>query len=112
MAYLQLSPLPVAESGTGLQTFTAYAVLCGGTTSTAALQQVSGLGTSGQVLTSNGSGILPSWQNAPTDATDVVFQTLSSDPGSGNDGDVWFNTTANAYKGFANGAAVTFDYTT
>ena len=43
---------------------TAYAVLTGGITGTGALQQVSGIGTSGQVLTSNGSGALPTWQAA------------------------------------------------
>lgn len=54
--------LPVANGGTGNSSLTAYAVLAGGTTSTGALQQVSGLGTSGFVLTSNGPGALPTWQ--------------------------------------------------
>jgi len=35
----------------------------GGTTSTGALQNVSGVGTAGQVLTSNGASALPTWQN-------------------------------------------------
>lgn len=56
--------LPVAGGGTGAATFTAYSVICAGTTATGAFQNVSGLGTSGQVLTSNGAGALPSWQNA------------------------------------------------
>lgn len=55
---------PVVNGGTGLATTTAYAVLTGGTTSTGAFQQVSGLGTSGNVLTSNGTGALPTWQSA------------------------------------------------
>lgn len=54
--------LPVANGGTGDSTLTAYAILAGGTTSTGVLQQVSGLGSSGDVLTSNGSGALPTWQ--------------------------------------------------
>ncbi len=54
--------LPVANGGTGDATFTPYAVVTGGTTGTGALQNVSGLGTSGQVLTSNGAGALPTWQ--------------------------------------------------
>lgn len=54
--------LPVANGGTGDSTFTAYSVICGGTTSTGALQSVVGLGTSGQQLTSNGPGLLPTWQ--------------------------------------------------
>ncbi len=51
----------VAGGGTGETSFTAYSVLCGGTTSTGALQNVSGVGTLGQVLTSNGASALPSW---------------------------------------------------
>jgi hypothetical protein len=52
----------VAGGGTGDTSFTAYSVICGGTTSTAPLQNVSGVGTTGQVLTSNGAGVLPTWQ--------------------------------------------------
>src|SRR3954465_14557691 len=58
------NPITVAQGGTGDASFTAYAVLCGGTTSTAALQNVSGVGTSGQVLTSNGAGDLQTWKAA------------------------------------------------
>lgn len=56
--------LDVANGGTGDTSFTAYTVVCGGTTSTGALQHVSGVGTSGQVLTSNGPAALPTWQTA------------------------------------------------
>lgn len=56
--------LPVANGGTGATTQTAYAVLCGGTTSTGAYQSIAGVGTSGQVLTSNGAGALPTFQAA------------------------------------------------
>ena len=52
----------VPGGGTGLTSLTAYAVMTGGTTSTGNMQQVSGVGTAGQVLTSNGAGMLPSWQ--------------------------------------------------
>src|SRR5579863_6385780 len=44
----------VAGGGTGVASTTAYAVLCGGTTSTAALQSIASVGTTGQVLVSNG----------------------------------------------------------
>lgn len=54
----------VAGGGTGTTSFTAYSVITGGTTSTGALQNVSGVGTSGQVLTSNGAGTLPTWQTS------------------------------------------------
>lgn len=52
----------VAGGGTGATSFTAYSVICGGTTSTDPLQNVSGVGTAGQVLTSNGAAALPTWQ--------------------------------------------------
>jgi len=52
----------VAQGGTGLSTTTAYGLIAAGTTSTGNFQQVSGTGTSGQVLTSNGAGALPTWQ--------------------------------------------------
>lgn len=55
----------VPQGGTGLSSLTAYAVLAGGTTATGNVQQVSGVGTAGQVLTSNGAGALPTWQAAP-----------------------------------------------
>jgi len=54
--------LSVPRGGSGLASATAYAVLCGGTTSTGAFQSVASVGTSGQVLTSNGAGALPTFQ--------------------------------------------------
>ena len=57
-------PIPVASGGTGDTSLTAYSVLTGGTTSTGAVQSVSGLGTSGQILTSNGAAALPTWQDS------------------------------------------------
>jgi hypothetical protein len=57
------SPLVTASGGTGLNTTTAYGLIAAGTTSTGNFQQVSGTGNSGQILTSNGAGALPSWQN-------------------------------------------------
>ncbi len=54
-------PLPVSRGGTGNVAFTPYAVITGGTTPTGALQDVSPIGTLGQVLTSGGPGVLPSW---------------------------------------------------
>ena len=56
------SPLTVAQGGTGNTTFTPYAVITAGTTATGAFQNVSGLGSVGEVLTSNGAGQLPTWQ--------------------------------------------------
>lgn len=58
-------PITVANGGTGLTTLTPYALLAGGTTPTGVIQQVTALGSSGQVLTSNGVGALPTFQAAP-----------------------------------------------
>lgn len=57
-------PIEVAKGGTGRATHTAYAVVCGGTTTTAAQQSIAGVGTSGQILTSNGAAALPTFQAA------------------------------------------------
>lgn len=69
--------LVVANGGTGRASSTAYAVICGGTTSTAAQQSIAGVGTSGQVLTSNGAGALPTFQTASGGVT-----TINGDSGS------------------------------
>lgn len=58
------SPVTVPNGGTGDTSFTPYAVICGGTTSTNPLQSVASVGTVGQVLTSNGAGALPTFQAA------------------------------------------------
>jgi hypothetical protein len=72
--YVLPIPLTVPNGGTGDVTFTAYSVICAGTSATGAFQNVSGLGTSGQALTSNGPGALPSWE----DVTDVTPSALTS----------------------------------
>lgn len=70
--------LGVTGGGTGLATLTAYALMAGGTTATGAMQQVSGVGTSGQVLTSNGAGALPTWQNASGGGANTALSNLAS----------------------------------
>ena len=75
----QSSGITVPYGGTGLTSTTAYAVLCGGTTSTAALQPVASVGTSGYVLTSNGASALPTFQAASSGGiTSVVRQVFTS----------------------------------
>ena len=54
----------VVNGGTGRAAHTAYSVICGGTTTTAAQQSVVSVGNSGQVLTSNGAGNLPTFQSS------------------------------------------------
>lgn len=57
--------VPVADGGTGRSSHTAYAVICGGTTGTGAQQSIASVGTSAQVLTSNGASALPTFQDLP-----------------------------------------------
>jgi len=73
--------LSVSKGGTGNTTFTAYSVICAGTTATGAFQNVSGVGTSGQVLTSAGAAALPTWEDATSGVfpwTDVTGTTQSA----------------------------------
>ena len=56
MAYSGPIAFPVREGGTGDTSFTTYAPVCGGTTTTGALQSAgTGISNSGYVFTSNGS---------------------------------------------------------
>lgn len=74
----QGTAVTVPFGGTGDTSFTAYSVICGGTTSTGVLQNVSGVGTSGQVLTSNGAAALPTWQT--TSGTGTVTSVALTVP--------------------------------
>jgi len=56
--------LAVGSGGTGLTTTTAYSVVFTGTTSTGAFQASAGPGTAGYILTSNGAGALPTFQQS------------------------------------------------
>ena len=76
------NPVTVAQGGTGDASVTAYAVLCGGTTSTGAVQSVSGVGTSGQVLTSNGASALPTWQAGASPAWNFIRTATASSSAS------------------------------
>jgi len=70
----------VAGGGTGATSFTAYAPICGGTTTTGALQSAStGQSTSGFVLTSTGASSLPTFQAASSGSafTTIVVQTFT-----------------------------------
>jgi len=79
-----ITDLVVADGGTGLSSATAFAVLCGGTTSTAAFQSIASVGTSGQILTSNGAAALPTFQTLSAAADDViVYAGMLFDGGGG-----------------------------
>jgi len=76
------NPVQVAKGGTGVASTTAYAVLCGGTTSTAAIQSIASVGTTGQVLLSNGASALPTFQSiiggTPTIGDTPIYNTAGS----------------------------------
>ena len=92
--------LTVSNGGTGASSFTEYTVLCGGTTTTGALQNVASVGSSGQVLTSNGASALPTW-NAPV--------TNNCSYGSWDSSYAWNgNTTTSTFTNLANSASGTF----
>ena len=57
-----ITDLAVADGGTGRDSAVAYAPICGGTTDTMPQQSVASVGSTGQVLTSNGAGALPTFQ--------------------------------------------------
>jgi hypothetical protein len=70
-------PVSVANGGTGDTSLTAYAVLCGGTTSTNPVQPIASVGTATQVLTSNGPGALPTFQ-AASSGSFTLLTTLTA----------------------------------
>jgi hypothetical protein len=76
------TPVTVPFGGTGNNTFTAYSLIAAGTTPTGTFQNVSGVGTSGQVLTSNGAGALPTWQTAGGGSGWALTGNASTTPGT------------------------------
>src|ERR1700678_2530709 len=90
----------VSNGGTGNTAFTAYSVICAGTTATGTFQNVSGLGTSGQVLTSNGASALPTWQSAGAGAGAVGWNYITSATASNSatlNFDALFSSTYSQY---------------
>jgi hypothetical protein len=83
-------PLSVSNSGTGVSSTTAYGVLCSGTSSTNPIQNA-GTGTTGQVLTSNGTS-LPSFQDN-YDYILIKTTTLSN-----GDASVIFDNLSSTYR--------------
>lgn len=84
-----ITDLAVADGGTGRSSAVAYTPICGGTTTTGAQQSVASIGTSGQVLTSNGPDALPTFQTITGGVTSQTDQKASR----ALDGTVYRNTT-------------------
>ncbi len=98
----------VPGGGTGLTSTATFALVAGGTTATGNLQQVSGLGSAGEVLTSAGAGALPTWAAAGTPSAMAPYlnvtgttQTMAVNQGyvSNNAGLVTFTPPATCAVG-------------
>lgn len=79
-----ITDLVVADGGTGASSFVAYTPICGGTSTTNPLQSVVSLGTSGQVLTSNGAGALPTFQNSGGGGGTALYSRVTMTPAQWN----------------------------
>lgn len=92
--------LPVANGGTGNTTNTAYAVICGGTTTGGVQQSIASVGTAGQLLTSNGAGALPTFQTYTVTVPNSSTQVSSLGVGtaaSGTTGEIRATNAITAY---------------
>lgn len=69
--------ITVGKGGTGVTTATAYALIAGGTTATNPFQSL-GIGSSGQVLQSNGNAALPTYSTATFSSTYAASSLLYS----------------------------------
>ena len=79
--------LGVGHGGTGVDTLIPWAILIGDTTSTKPIVQMAGVGGAGQVVTSNGAGTAPTWQNIPsgfanpmTTNGDIIYENVTPTP--------------------------------
>ena len=110
MAYKQISPVTVPEGATGLDVVTAYSVMAAGPTSDSSFDEAEPIASTTAVLTSNGAGSAPSFHEVD-DVDQFRFQLLAADPGAPTNGQVWYNTTSNLFKGVKNSSILTFDVT-
>lgn len=74
------SKIPTTSGGTGISSIVAYALLLGGPSTTASLQQVPSTGISGQVLTCGATAVAPLWQNNNYGMTLLKTLTASTSP--------------------------------
>ncbi len=71
------APLPVTvdKGGSGNTSFTAYSVVCAGTSTTGPFTNVTGVGNAGDILTSNGAGVYPEWLPPTTTIPQALTRT-------------------------------------
>jgi hypothetical protein len=94
-AWNSQDPAQVAKGGTGANSHTAYSVLCGGTTNTNPVQSIASVGTSGQVLTSNGAGALPTFAAIPASGGDW---TLVASASASTSAEITFTDLVSTYQ--------------
>jgi hypothetical protein len=97
----------VSQGGTGVSSLTAYAIVCGGTNTTNPTQQVSGVGLSGQILTSQGAGQLPIWATPGSGVTlvgAINSQTKSANGAVISGSSIFFQTADHTRPGLMSSA--------
>lgn len=75
-------PTTVPQGGLGTTTLVPYAPVVGGTTTTGNAQSVASVGTSGQRLTSNGPGALPTYQTPPQPPLAKAWASIDGNNGN------------------------------
>ena len=95
----------VTFGGSGRASATAFGVICGGTTTTGAHQSIASVGTSGQVLTSNGVGALPTMQTISAQAQGDVLDDLNTLGAAASDGQFIVATAAGVFAYESGGTA-------
>lgn len=88
------NPIAVSTGGLGAASQTAYAVLCGGTSTTNPVQSIAAVGNSTNLLISNGASALPTFQAAPSAGSLVLIQSQTFSGVT----TVTFNTNTNIYS--------------
>jgi len=112
------TPLPVASGGTGASSLSGITTgtatnIAGGSNGTIPYQSASGttqmlaVGTSGQVLQTNGAGA-PTWATPSTGAL-VLLSTVTASASATVDVETTFNSTYDVYKIFADGVFAATD---
>jgi hypothetical protein len=109
MAYAGPFPFKIGQGGTAVSSFTAYAPITGGTTTTGALQSAStGISTSGFVFTSTGATSLPTFQAIPFTQLPWTDESTTFSPAVGNGYFVTGNATATLPASPSQGNTIAF----
>jgi len=101
------NPLTVANGGSTVASNTAYAVLCGGTTTTNPIQSIASVGTAAQILTSNGAGALPTFQTFSATSLGYVLRMVTKSMSPLDSTTYFFGATITGTTFTASGTAIT-----